>query len=167
MNWSQHLKKRHLKSVQVYSHRSKDPKWRLTHPGHEWILPRGDLHIVPYAPPPKQRVTVKQEQRVPTQPPHIPNLAHIMNGPPIMLAPNPTMQWALKSTKRSHSWWTWNNIPGSIPLIPIQGNDATYLFAPQFLWPLSHHDVHHVPRRKKMARKNKCLIHAYWRRVMQ
>jgi hypothetical protein len=41
-----------------------DPKRSLTHPGHEWILPRGDLQWVPYVAPHEQKVP---KQRVPKQ----------------------------------------------------------------------------------------------------
>jgi hypothetical protein len=39
-----------------------DPKRSLRHPGHEWILPQGDLQRAPYVPPREQRVP---KQRVP------------------------------------------------------------------------------------------------------
>jgi hypothetical protein len=77
-----------------------DPKHRLTHPEHKWIIPQRDLQWVPYVPPPKQRVP---KQRVPKQrvtleerelannmPSQLAMLTHITDAPHIMSAPNPT-----------------------------------------------------------------------------
>jgi hypothetical protein len=88
-----------------------DPKYSLTHPGHKWILPQGDLQRVPYVPPneqgvskqrvPKQRVTLDDAEPTNNMPPQL--LACISDAPPIMLAPNPTTRQALRLTKRTHS----------------------------------------------------------------
>jgi hypothetical protein len=103
------------------------PKHSLMHPGHEWILPQGDLKRVPYVPPieqkvpeqrvHKQRVTLKDGEPAKNVPPQLPTLACITNAPPNMLAPNPTTRRALQLTKCKHSQRTQNTIPGSAPLI--------------------------------------------------
>jgi hypothetical protein len=102
-----------------------DPKHSLTHPGHKWILPQGDLQRVPYFPPNEQRVPKQRvpEKRVTLDDAERTNnmllqlLARITDAPPIMSALNPTTRRALRLTKRTNSRWTRNNIPGSIPLI--------------------------------------------------
>ncbi len=94
----------------------------LIDPNHEWILPPGDLQQRPYISPQndldEQRKEQRVEQRVatPTLPP-TPTFACITNSPLIMAAPNPTLKQALKLTKQTHSRWTRNNIPGSVPPI--------------------------------------------------
>jgi hypothetical protein len=110
---------------------------------------------VPYVPPCKQRVHEKRvpKQRVPQKSvmleegepakdmsSQLPTLARITDAPPIMSAPNPTTRRELRLTKRTHSWRTRNNIPGSIPLItntagrchlPLPLPDILIMTAPQ------------------------------------
>jgi hypothetical protein len=102
-------------------------KRTLTAPSHEWMLPRTDVQLNPYVPPPQQRVDIPLapvEQRVPpNDPPGIQRVPaemtfqRITNAPPIMTAPNPTAKRTLKTTKRTHSRRTRNNIPNSVPAI--------------------------------------------------
>jgi hypothetical protein len=83
-----------------------NPKRSLTHPGHKWILPQGDLQRVPYVLPnkkrvpeqrvPKQRVTLDDREPTNNMPPQ--SLARMTYAPPIMLVPNPTTRWALRLT---------------------------------------------------------------------
>ncbi len=68
------------------------PTHTLTAPSQAWMLPRGDIRLSPYEPPPHQRVEqgvdTPNEQRV-TMPPSDPIITRIMDAPPIMNAPNP------------------------------------------------------------------------------
>jgi hypothetical protein len=93
------------------------------------MLPRTDVQLNPYIPPPQQRVsayTTPGEQRVQSNTTHhkqeVPpttTLGRITNAPPIMNAPNPTARRVLKLTKRTHSRRTWANIPNSVPAIML------------------------------------------------
>jgi hypothetical protein len=76
---------------------------QLTYPGHEWLLPRADVQLNLYVPPPVERVVPIGEQRVeqrvkqmvkPTVdiPANVPIFERIINAPPIMNAPNPTQK---------------------------------------------------------------------------
>jgi hypothetical protein len=93
----------------------------LTSPCHAWMLPDDDHQHVPQEVhmPVLQRVAPETQQRVgPT--PHVnpaPSLQRMLNAPPIMRAPNPTMRRALKSTKQVHQRITRNIVPGSVPAI--------------------------------------------------
>jgi hypothetical protein len=88
-----------------------DHQHSLTHPGHEWILPQGDLQRALYVPPneqrvpeqrvPKQRMTLDDAEQTNNMPPQ--PLARITDTPPIMLAPNPATRRALHLMKRTHS----------------------------------------------------------------
>ncbi len=147
----------HSGQEKLSSRQIQDPKWSLTHPGHKWILPQGDLQIVPYVPPPEQRLTIEQEQRVPTQPPHLPNLACITDAPPIMWALNPTMRRALNLTMCKNSRWTQNNILGSVSLITNTVQQRHIPSPPQFLQLLSHHDVPHILRHRQHTK----MAHEY------
>jgi hypothetical protein len=102
------------------THTTIDHTCTLTHPTHDWLLPPTDIQRAPYIPPPQQRV----EQRVNTfgkqrveRFTKIPFLIRITDAPPIMAAPNPTQKRTLKLTKQTYSKRTWNNVPGSVPLI--------------------------------------------------
>jgi hypothetical protein len=66
----------------------------------------------------------EQANAIPSQ---LPMLTHIADALPIMPAPNPITRQALQSKKHTHSQWTCNNIPGSIPLIT---NTAIRLHVP-------------------------------------
>jgi hypothetical protein len=101
---------------------------QLTYPGHEWLLPRADVQLNPYVPPPVEWVVPMGEQRVeqtveqtvePTVdiPANVPIFQRINNTPPIMNAPNPLQKRKLKLTKRMHSRRTQNNVPGSVLII--------------------------------------------------
>ncbi len=96
----------------VYKHlqldKSNDTPRTLTDASHTWMLPRGDIQLNPYVPPPN-------EQRVPLPTPNI--IQWITDALPIMNAPNPTQKRCLKLTPWTHSRRTRNNIPGSVPRI--------------------------------------------------
>jgi hypothetical protein len=85
-----------------------------TYPGHKWPLPRADIQLAPYMPPPKQRVDQSVKLRVDT---NVHTFQCTTNAPPIMNAPNPTQKRSLKLTNRMHGRQTWNNVPGSVPPI--------------------------------------------------
>jgi hypothetical protein len=74
--------------------KSNDSPRTLTDASHTWMLPRGDIQLNPYVPPPN-------EQRVPLPTPN--NIQQITDSPPIMNAPNPTQKRCLKLTPRTHS----------------------------------------------------------------
>jgi hypothetical protein len=94
----------------------------LTDANHQWLLPRGDIQLQPYLPPPmEQRVPLllshtpePLEQRVTT---FTPPLQRISDAPPIMQAPNPTQKRTLRISPRTHLRRTRTNTPGSVPRI--------------------------------------------------
>jgi hypothetical protein len=94
----------------------------LTNPFHAWILPEDDSQQEPQAAAPtqdQQRMVPSEQQRVGPTPEMIAieDLRQMSNAPPIMKAPNPTIKWSLKLTKRVHRQLTRNNVPGTVPPI--------------------------------------------------
>jgi hypothetical protein len=87
---------------------------QLMYPVHEWLLPRADVQLNSYVPPPVEQVVPIGEQRVkqrveqtvePTVdiPANVPIFQRITNAPPIMNAPNPTQKRKSKLTKHTDS----------------------------------------------------------------
>ncbi len=106
-----------LVKQKLASHHLDDTTCTLTNPLHHWILPPGNLQRVPYIPPPEQRVEQRVSNTTMDVAPPPPPLMQIMDAPPIMAAPNPTMNRTLRLTKQTHSRVTSNNVPGSVPQI--------------------------------------------------
>ncbi len=53
-----------LITKKLVAHTPDARQWTLMHANHKWLLPRSDLHWVPYIPPPEQRVERVVQQRV-------------------------------------------------------------------------------------------------------
>jgi hypothetical protein len=60
---------------------------------------------------------LEEEELANDMPPQLLTLIRKTDAHPIMSALNPTTRRALQLMKRTHSWQTHNNIPGSIPFI--------------------------------------------------